>query len=164
MGYNYGYEVKKFKERWAKLREVYAAAGMSEEAIQEMYEFDWEQDIKRERIWNIHTQPIDGFTDSSGNEIEDDRSPYLEKHLEQFSCSHEISEWGRYDWIEDIDTPELADALKSLPEKDIELLTCLAVDGMPKADIAREQGVSRARITQRVERVKKIISESLLNT
>lgn len=40
MGFNYAKEKEKFDREWAKLRKDYAQAGMGEEAIQEMYEFD----------------------------------------------------------------------------------------------------------------------------
>jgi DNA-directed RNA polymerase specialized sigma24 family protein len=98
------------------------------------------------------------FTD--GDEAGEDQSPLLEKHLERFSaCQPEISAWGRYDWIEDLDTPELARCIKSLPEEAIELLTRMVVDGASRADLAREMGVSRAAITKRVNTIKKVLEK-----
>ena len=40
MGFNNGLERVRLENRWKKLRVQYRAAGMSEEAIQAMYEFD----------------------------------------------------------------------------------------------------------------------------
>ena len=40
MGFNYAREYKLFEEKWERLRAEYRKAGMSEEAIEEMYKFD----------------------------------------------------------------------------------------------------------------------------
>ena len=39
MSFNKGYELKKFEAHWEKLRIEYAAAGMTKEAIQKMYDY-----------------------------------------------------------------------------------------------------------------------------
>ena len=41
MGFNYGLEKKNFDRRWAVTRKQYEDAGMSSEAIQAMYDYDW---------------------------------------------------------------------------------------------------------------------------
>ena len=40
MSFNKDYELKKFEAHWEKLRIEYAAAGMTEDAIQKMYDYD----------------------------------------------------------------------------------------------------------------------------
>ena len=40
MSFNKGYELKKFEAHWEKLRIEYAAAGMTEDAIQKMYDYE----------------------------------------------------------------------------------------------------------------------------
>ena len=40
MGFNNGFEHVRLENKWKKLRIQYREAGMSEEAIQEMYNFD----------------------------------------------------------------------------------------------------------------------------
>ncbi len=40
MGFNNGFEHVRLENKWKKLRIQYLEAGMSEEAIQEMYNFD----------------------------------------------------------------------------------------------------------------------------
>ena len=40
MSFNKGYELKKFEAHWKKLRIEYAAAGMMEDAIQKMYDYE----------------------------------------------------------------------------------------------------------------------------
>lgn len=41
MGFNYGYEKKKFDSRWKRLEVEYCDAGMTEEQIAAMKEYDW---------------------------------------------------------------------------------------------------------------------------
>ena len=40
MSFNKGYELKKFEAHWEKLCIEYAAAGMTEDAIQKMYDYE----------------------------------------------------------------------------------------------------------------------------
>ena len=48
MKFNYGLEKKKFDEIWNRLEKEYAAAGMSQYAIDEMKTYDWNV-FKKER-------------------------------------------------------------------------------------------------------------------
>lgn len=41
MGYNYSREKRKFDAEWKKKEEWYRESGMSEEAIQEIFTYDW---------------------------------------------------------------------------------------------------------------------------
>lgn len=159
MGYNYGSECKKFHAKWDRLTPEYAAAGMSEEAIQEMRDFDWEE-LKRERIFQIHNQSLESaFPDS--DVASEDNSPLLHSQLERLSVRQpEISDWGRYDWIEDIDTTALAKQVKSLSAADNELLSCMVVDGLNRAEIARERDISRAAVTKRLNRIGNCLEKS----
>ena len=59
MSFNKGYELKKFEAHWEKLCIEYAAAGMTEEAIQKMYDYDRQQ-FNSERTFVERTQE---FTD-----------------------------------------------------------------------------------------------------
>ena len=58
MEFNYETERNKFKREQAKLRLQYEAAGMSEEAIQEMYDYDWEL-FKKRRNYCKHNELFD---------------------------------------------------------------------------------------------------------
>ena len=48
MGFNYGLEKKNFDSRWAVTRKQYEDAGMSNEAIQAMYDYPLLAGIRRE--------------------------------------------------------------------------------------------------------------------
>ena len=43
MGFNYAREKRKFDEKWKKLEDWYRESGMSEDAIREMREYDWNE-------------------------------------------------------------------------------------------------------------------------
>ena len=64
------------------------------------------------------------------------------------------SEFSRYWWIEELDTPELAAAIKALPLKDIELLTMVSFDEMTHEEIAEKFGVDRSTVSKRIARIK----------
>ena len=55
MGFNYGYEKKKFDSRWKRLEVEYCDAGMSEEQIAAMKEYDWAW-FCSQRVFQNHTQ------------------------------------------------------------------------------------------------------------
>ena len=57
MKWNNGYERKRFEANQKKLAEEYRKAGMTEEQIKAMYEFDLEQ-FKKDRIYQMHTQAL----------------------------------------------------------------------------------------------------------
>ena len=65
MSFNKGYELKKFEAHWEKLRIEYAAAGMTEDAIQKMYDYDRQQfNAERahlERMQELSTDTFECF-------------------------------------------------------------------------------------------------------
>lgn len=160
MGFHYGYEAKKFEAKWKVLRKEYEEAGMGDEDILSMRDWDWDVEMKSERRFRTHNQPLGGFVFSDGDDTGEDQSPLLGKFSDRLSVGlPEIGEWGRHDWVEDIDTPELARRLKTLPAKDLELLTRMVKDNARRADLSRELGVSRAAVTKRLGRIKKVLRD-----
>lgn len=75
MGFNYGYEKKKFDSRWKRLEVEYCDAGMSEEQIAAMKEYDWAW-FCSQRVFQNHTQPI----------------PYLVNNMMKYVVNHSCSE------------------------------------------------------------------------
>ena len=67
MGFNYGREKRAFDEKWARLEVEYRAAGMSEKAIQDMKNYDW-QWFCSERTYRNHVQTLPvGDAESHGD-------------------------------------------------------------------------------------------------
>ena len=73
MSFNKGYELKKFEAHWEKLRIEYAAAGMTKEAIQKMYDYDRQQ-FNSERTFIERTQE---FTAPAYESSEEEASPLM---------------------------------------------------------------------------------------
>ena len=140
MAYNHGLEEKKFKEEWDRQCAVFIAAGMSDAAIEEMYTRDREA-FNSDRAFLEQNISLESLFTYDGT-----------------ACP-EISTWGRYDWIDDLDTPERAKQIKLLNWADQELLTNLVVDGLSQAEIARRRGVSRVAISKKVRRIKNFLNQ-----
>ncbi len=78
MSFNKGYELKKFEAHWEKLRIEYAAAGMTEDAIQKMYDYDRQQfNAERAHLERMQELSTDTFECS-----EDENSPLMKRYRE----------------------------------------------------------------------------------
>ena len=78
MSFNKGYELKKFEAYWEKLRIEYAAAGMTADAIQKMYNYDRQQ-FNSERTFVERTQE---FTAPAYESSEEEASPLMLRYQE----------------------------------------------------------------------------------
>lgn len=160
MGFNYGLEKKKFDKEWEKLRKEYRAAGMDEAAIEAMYAFDW-RCFNSERAYQNHTQrmPAQQF-DDDGDMAGEDMSALLVKFFDSFAVMpRETDECNRYGWIEEIDSPELVEALRKFSPTDIEVLTMLVFEGFTEVEIAKITGVTKSAVCHRIARLKKILKK-----
>ena len=140
MSWNNGYERRKFEARQKKQAEEYRTLGMSEEQIRDMYLFDLAQ-FNGERAYCTHTQE---FTTSDFDEGENDESEstLLHKFFDELTVTIEQSgEKSRNWWIEEIDEPETVKKIKSLSERDLEILTLMVIDELTHEEIAKIMGV-----------------------
>ena len=163
MKFNKGYEWKKFEEEWKRLRGEYAAAGMDEAAIEAMYEFD-RGVFNSNRRYAEHTQEVNPqvFSDD-GDCAEDGNSALLRHFLSAFSVEQgDIGVWGKYSWIEKVDSPVLYKCLSGLSDSDREILTLWIFEGYSASEIARMQGSTQQNISKKICRLKKIIKNSIL--
>lgn len=153
MRFNYGYERKKFDENWKKLRKEYAAAGMSQDAIEEMYRFDLDT-FNAERAYCKHTQYLPEET----IELEEETghvSPFLKKYGERMQVDAGITDPDRrYGWIDELDDEEIVKNIKSLAGRDIEFLT-LHFEGFSQNEIAKRFGLSQQFVSKRFVAIRK---------
>lgn len=153
MGFNYASEKRKFDEGWAHLRLEYKAAGMPDQVIQALYDFDLQWFCSR-RVYMNHTQDLPEETISRDYE----NHSRLHQRFEAMSCSFDESMLsGRFAWVETIERSELVDKLKQLKTEDLELLTMLVVDGYSQSEIAQMRGCSKNAISKKIIRIKKIL-------
>jgi len=134
-----GLERKRFNEEQKRLAEQYRAAGMTEEQIEQMYQFDLVEFNSRRRF-SEHTQQ---FSENAFEESDDDKSPLLEKYLAQLSTSLDFSFAGdRYGWVEEI-----------------ELITLYVFDDLTQNEIGVRFGISQKAVSKRIEQIRKHLNK-----
>lgn len=161
MGYNYGYGREKMEKEFEKVAKEYRDAGVSEKWINYIHELDLES-LNNERKFYRHTVFIESVKFSDDKYADESNSPLYKDHPEQFCATEvEISEWGHYDWIEDLDGSELIAWVRTLKPADVDLLTYQIQGGLLQTDIARLLKVSDAAISKRMKRLRKDLEKFL---
>ena len=150
MSFNKGYELKKFEAHWEKLRIEYAAAGMTEEAIQKMYDYDRQQ-FNSERTFIERTQE---FTAPAYESSEEEASPLMLRYQDAITVTDTYHETkSRFAWIGEIENERLLSALENLSEDDLKLLTFYAYEGYTVTEISKVLGVSQPTISMKIKRI-----------
>ena len=150
MSFNKGYELKKFEAHWEKLRIEYAAAGMTEEAIQKMYDYDRQQ-FNSERTFIERTQE---FTAPAYESSEEEASPLMLRYQDAITVTDTYHETkSRFAWIGEIENERLLSALENLSEDDLKLLTFYAYEGYTVTEISKVLGVTQPTISIKIKRI-----------
>ena len=154
MSFNKGLELKKFEAHWEKLRVEYAAAGMAEDAIQKMYDYDRQQ-FNAERAHLERTQELSTDTFECS---EDENSPLMKRYREVTTVTDTYHETkSNFAWIGEIENERLLSALESLSELDLKILTLYVYAGYTESEIAGELGGSKVAIHKRIEKITKLL-------
>lgn len=152
MGFNYASEKKKFDREWARFRKDYAQAGMCEEAIREMYEFDLAV-FRSKRTYANRTQRLPDILHPDANERE--RSRLLQKY-EVLTESFEEKVINRgQSWLDTLEDPRLVKGLKQLSQDELELLMWLVQLEYSQRELARLFGCSQYAISKRYQKIKR---------
>ena len=150
MSFNKGYELKKFEAHWEKLRIEYAAAGMTEEVIQKMYDYDRQQ-FNSERTFVERTQE---FTAPAYEGSEEEASPLMLRYQEVTTTTDTYHETkSKFAWIGEIENERLLSALENLSEDDLKLLMLYAYEGYTVTEISKVLGVSQPTISIKIKRI-----------
>ena len=154
MGKNYAIERAKFERQQRQQAEQYRKLGMDEEQIQTMYEFDLAT-FRSDWRYEKHTQ---GFAASSfGDGTQDEsKSALFEKFLAQLSVKPDDGhsrEW----WVEEIENPQLARALKGLSKSDLEFITRIVIEKATQMELSEELGISQQAVSKKWGKMKKIL-------
>ena len=150
MSFNKGYELKKFEAHWEKLRIEYAAAGMTEDAIQKMYGYDRQQ-FNAERTHLERTQELSTDTFECS---EDENSPLMKQYREVTTVTDTYHETkSGFAWIGEIENERLLSALENLSEDDLKLLTLYAYEGYNESEISKAFNVSQPAIHKRIMKI-----------
>ena len=154
MGKNYAIERAKFERQQRQQVEQYRKLGMDEEQIQTIYEFDLDT-FRSDWRYEKHTQ---GFAASSfGDGTQDEsKSALFEKFLVQLSVQPDDGhsrEW----WVEEIENPQLALALKGLSKSDLEFITRIVIEKATQMELSEELGISQQAVSKKWRKMKKIL-------
>lgn len=108
MGFNYGFEKRKFTEEWKKLYREYKAAGMSEEDIQDIYAVDLNV-FRKNRTEFQRTQPLSESSCDDGIEQGESMSALLKKFSSALSVCDKYSFQSdpRFAWVDEMENDEL---------------------------------------------------------
>ena len=154
MAFNKGYELKKFEARWEKLRIEYAAAGMTEYAIQKMYDYDRQQ-FNSERTFVERTQE---FTAPAYEGSEEEASPLMLRYQEVTTTTDTYHETkSKFAWIGEIENERLLSALENLSDSDLELITLYAYEGYDTVEISKAFGKTKQNISKKIQRIANFI-------
>lgn len=111
MGKSYAMERAKFERQQRQQAELYRRLGMDEGQIQAMYDFDLQM-FRSNRRYEKHTQPFlpTGFDNGIPDES---KSVLFEKFLQQLSAQPDAGHCRDW-WVEEIEHPQLAQAVRRL--------------------------------------------------
>ena len=148
MSFNKGYELKKFEAHWGKLRIEYAAAGMTEDAIQKMYDYDRQQ-FNSERTFVERTQE---FTAPAYESSEEEASPLMLRYQEAITTKDTYHETkSKFVWIGEIEDEHLLSALEKLSDDDLGLLTLYIYEGYSTVALSKVYSISHQNISKRMQ-------------
>jgi RNA polymerase sigma factor (sigma-70 family) len=141
-------------------RKQYEDAGMSSEAIQAMYDYDWSV-FNANRSYQNHTQEMAA---PSFEQSEESYSPLMNKYQEAVSVTDTYHETkSRFAWIGEIENEQLLTALETLKTEDLEIITMYAYEGYDITEISKVYGVSRPTISIKIKRITKFLKSFNFN-
>ena len=146
MKFNNGSERVRLENRWKKLRIQYREAGMSEDSIQAMYQFDLDV-LNGERAYVDNTQPLFSTED---DEDSVDFKQY-EKAITVTDVYHETK--TRFAWVGEIRDERLHCRLEQLSSDQLELLTLYIVGGFTEVEISKVYGISQPAVHKKIRKI-----------
>lgn len=161
MKFNYAAEKLKFVRKQEQLAKQYRQAGMSEEAIQKMYEFDYEM-FKQERTFCVHNQyMISG--ESEDDDFTEESNSLMMKFMDKFSTEFKAdTDSTRFGWLEGFNNESFYEFMCEMKESDLELITLIVIEGYSVVEIARIQRVTHQSISKKWNRIRNHIKNFLL--
>ena len=146
MNYNSGNARHNFYAKWDKLREEYRAAGMKEDAIQKMYEYDLAV-FNDDRAHHRYDVEIPSADDSENR----NDYPDFVRATTVTDTYHETK--TRFAWVGEVQNERLHTGLEKLSDEDLKLLTLYAVSGFNEYEIAKVFGLSQPAIHKRIAKI-----------
>lgn len=159
MNFNYSSEKKEFDKMWARLENEYREAGMPEENIKEMRDFDFNYfKLKRNTILHTYDFPVCEESDVDDNnafalfefwKIENALAQELDK-----AEAH-----SKYWWIEELESDELISKIKRLSKTELEIVTLYAFEEKTEKEIGAMLGLTQKSVSRRICKIKRRLTE-----
>ena len=149
MSFNNGNERRKLNAKWEHLRVQYREAGMSEDAIQAMYEFDLGV-LNSERAYITNTLTVSDTTDDSTATETSDFKQY-EKAITVTDTYHETK--TRFAWVGEVQNERLQVGLEKLSDDDLKLLTLYVYEGYSTVELSKAYGIAHQNISKRIIKI-----------
>ena len=155
MEFNNGNERRKLNKKWERLRVQYQQAGMSEDAIQAMYDFDLGV-LNSERSYVANTLAIvDDGDDSTGRKSSDFKQ--YEKAIAVTDTYHETR--TRFAWVGEIKDKRLQEGLEKLSDEELRLITLYFRDECSTVELSKVYGISQQNISKRILKITKFLKK-----
>lgn len=139
MSYNHCLEEKKFNEYWNEISEEYRNAGMTEEQIMSMLEFEREV-FNSDRRYRENTVELFDSDTNQNLQIYDD-----------------YSTTKRYGWIDVIDNMEAYEKIMALPEIWVKAFTMYIFDGYSQQQISSILLRNQSNISRAIDKIAEIL-------
>ena len=138
MGFNYAREKRKFNKEWNEKERWYRESGMSEDAIREMREYDWNEFNSTRKFYRRGEDNID--VESIAEEDGDVIGKAFSK-----------------EWIELLDTSDLVRKVRKLPADYIEIVDLMVRENLTQEEVARRMHCSQQNIAKKIEKIRKLL-------
>ena len=139
MSYNHGLEEKKFNEYWNEISEEYRKAGMTEDQIMSMLEFERE-------VFNSDRRYRENTVELFDNETNQNLQIY-----DNYSTTK------RYGWIDAIDNMEAYEKIMALPKIWVVAFTMYIIDGYSQQQISSKLLKPQQTISRWIVKIAEII-------
>ena len=135
---------------------VNAEAGMADDAIQKMYDYDRQQ-FNSERTCIERTQE---FTAPAYESSEEEASPLMLRYQEAITTTDTYHETkSSFAWIGEIEDEHLLAALEQLSDSDLELITLYAYEEYDTVEISKLFGTTKQNISKKIRRITNFIKD-----
>ena len=152
MNYNSGNARRVFRAHWNKLREEYRAAGMDEDAIEKMYEYDLAV-FNDDRAHHRHDVAIP----IAGDEENQHALAEYEKATAITDTYHETK--TRFAWVGKIKDERLQAGLEKLSDEELQLITLYFHDEYSTVELSKVYGSSQQNISKRILKITKSLKK-----
>ena len=146
MSFNNGNERRKLNAKWEHLRVQYREAGMSEDAIQAMYDFDLGV-LNSECACITNTMTVSGAADDCAAKETSDFKQY-EKAVTVTDTYHETK--TRFTWVGEIQNERLHAGLEKLSDEELQLVTLYFHEKYSTVELSKVYGIAQQSISKRI--------------